>query len=132
MKRIEQTIICEAQVPANLPKNSIVPVEFIIDLQKGPEPTLTPSADESIVIEDIYVTNQPTVDGVVQLVKNEYEIILQTDPLSTLSVTNPCKPKYSKKVVERLGRLSCKFINLQTPSTDTTVTFYMKIVRFRA
>lgn len=131
VNRMEQTIICEVTLPANLPANSIVPVNFIIDPQKGKESTIVPAMNESIVIEDFYVTTAPSVDCIIQLIKNEYEVILQTDPLSTLTVTNPAKPRYSKKVLNPMERLSAKAINLSPVSTAVTVTFYMKIVRFR-
>ncbi|MEM4619688.1 MAG: hypothetical protein QW607_05690 [Desulfurococcaceae archaeon] len=132
VSRVEQTLICKATFSANLPANSIVPVNFIIDPQKGDEPVLTPAMNESIVIDDIYVTTSPGVDCIVQLIKNEYETICVTDPLSTLSVTNPARPRYAKKVINPLERLSAKAINLSAVgSTAVTVTFYMKIVRFR-
>lgn len=130
--RVEQTLICQATFPANLPANSIVPVNFIIDPQKGPEVVLAPAMNESIVIDDIYVTSAPGVDAIVQLIKNEYEVICMTDPLSTLVVTNPARPKYAKKVLNPLERLSAKAINLSAVGASAvTITFYMKIVRFR-
>lgn len=131
VKQIPLTIIAQYTVPANATANNIYPVNFIVDPQKGAQSDITIPKGEAWVLEDIFVTSAPSIDGLVQIFKNDYTLEIQTDPLSTLVVSNPAKPKYPKKVYVGFDKISAKAINLAAGGASaTTITFYIKISRF--
>jgi len=131
VERIETTLKCTVTFDANLPANSVKIVNMTLDPLVGAQTVLQVPDNEAWVIEDIYVTSSPDVDAIVDIYKNELDVVLKTDPISTLLVSNPSRPKYGKKVFEPGARLSMRAVNLAAIGTEAvTDTFYVKLVRF--
>lgn len=133
VEKITSTLICQATFDANLPANSVKSVNMTIDPLVGAKTTLTVPKSESWVIEDIYVSATQDVDCVVKIIKNDTDEVLRTDPINTLLVSNPSRPRYPKKVFGPFDTLSMQAINLSAiGASAVTVTFYVKLVRFKA
>jgi len=133
VKKIQMTIIAQYTIPANQPANSVIPVSLIIDPQTGSVQRYQIPTNEVWVIEDVYKTGTINVDALIQFIKNDFETLFITDPLSTLDVSNPAKPRYERKILKGNDALTLKAINLATGGTSaTTDKFYIKVTRFTA
>ena len=133
VKRIQMTIIAQYTIPANQPANSVIPVSLIIDPQTGSVQRYQIPTTEVWIIEDVYKTGTINVDALIQFIKNDFETLFVTDPLSTLDVSNPAKPRYERKVLKGNDALTLKAINLVAGGASaTTDTFYIKVTRFTA
>jgi len=133
VEQIPLTIICQYTTPANVPANTIVPVNMIIDPQRGAVTSYTVPPGERWVIKDFYVISAPSNNAIVSLIKNDYTILLNTDPLSTLTITNPAKPQYPAKEFVAGENISMKATVLGAGgSSAVTDTFYVKVVRYKA
>ena len=123
----ELTIIAQYTVSANLPANSIVTVSFTVDPSIGSENQIFVPKGYQLVIKDIYSTTTPSVDALVSFYKNNEELMLTTDPVSTLGVSNPARPKYKPLVIDEQNYLNAKAITLAAGGTAaSTDTFYIK------
>jgi len=127
------TIIAQYTIPANQPANSVIPVSLIIDPQTGSVQRYQIPTTEVWIIEDVYKTGTINVDALIQFIKNDFETLFVTDPLSTLDVSNPAKPRYERKVLKGNDALTLKAINLVAGGASaTTDKFYIKVTRFTA
>ena len=133
VRRVPATLTCTATFAANLPANSVVPVNMVLDPLVGAQTVLQVPQNESWVIEDIYIIASQTPDARVEIYKNELDIEIFTDPINTLLVSNPTRPRYPKKVYGPFSRLTMRAINLAAiGASPATITFYVKIMRFAA
>jgi len=132
VKKIQMTIIAQYTVAQNQAANSVIPCSMIIDPQTGSVQRYPIPTNEVWVIEDVYKTGSINVDAVVQFIKNDFETLFITDPLSTLDVSNPAKPRYDKKILKGNDALTLKAINLVAGSSSgaTTDKFYIKVTRY--
>ena len=131
VKVIEVTGRCDVNIRANTPVNTPIPVSVLYDPQKPAVTTITPAVNETWEIADLFVTAAPAVDGVIQFVKNDYDIIQRTNPLSTYRADWAQRDRIRPVTVGPLERLNLFFFNASTPTADTTVTFYVKIRIYR-
>jgi len=129
----EITAIFQASVAANLPANSIVPINIIIDPLAGPKTEHQVPLSQSWVLDDVYITSSQSPDGIIQFRKNRDTVVTSTAPVSTLLVSNPTRPTVTKKVWGPADILSAYFITLAAQGTSaTTVTVYVKFKIFEA
>lgn len=123
----ELTLIAQFTVPANAPANSTVTVDFIVDPRLGSQSVYIVPTGYDIIIKDIYVTNTPAVDAVVNIVKNQEEVVATTDPLSTMNVNNVARPRVKPLVFRSGEMLSAQAVTLAVGgASDQTITFYIK------
>lgn len=131
---VEITIKAQAEVPASAPAGTSIPVSFVVDPQRGAEVVYQVPQGKALIVKDIYVTGAQSPDGIVKLRRNDFDEVLRTDPVSSLIVTNPAKPKYAEIVFGSGDRLSADYVTLeQNTATDAagnpapaTITFYIK------
>jgi len=131
IEKVETTLTCTATFDADLPANSVKPVSMTLDPLVGSQTVLQVPMNESWVIEDMYIISSQTPNSIIEVYKNELDVVLKSDPINTLLVSNPSRPKYGKKVFGPNDRLSMRAINLAAIGTSAaTITFYVKLVRF--
>jgi len=124
----EFVAICEVTFDANLPANSSKVVNITIDPTIGAKTEHPVPSDRDWIITDIYVTGSQSVDAIVQIIKNGEKVETQTDPINTLLVSNPSRPRIPVTKFEAGSRLSMKAINLAAIGTAAvTDKFYAKI-----
>jgi hypothetical protein len=131
VKVVEITGEATVTVKAGTPVNTPIPVSIKYDPQKPEITTITPAVNETWEIADLFITEAPAVDGVVQFIKNDYEILQRTNPLSVYRADWPQRDRIMPVVVGPLERLNMYFYNASSPATDTTVKFYLKIRIYR-
>ena len=131
VKVIEVTGRADVVVKANTPANTPIPVSITYDPQRPAVTTITPAVNETWEIADLFVTAAPAVDGVVQFVKNDYEIVQRTNPISTYRADWAQRDRIRPVTVGPLERLNLFYFNASTPTADTTVTFFLKIRIYR-
>jgi hypothetical protein len=129
-KRVEVTCIATVTVKAGTPVNSVLTTNFIVDPTKPATSSLVAYKGETWVIEDIFVTASPAVDLILKFIKNDTELVQQTQPLSTYNINNPAKPRISPVVLREFEKLTIDAINMSTPTADQTITFYIKLARY--
>ena len=130
------TVECTATFNANLPANSVKPVNMTMNPVVGAQTVLTVPQGEYWVVDDIFIkdTADVGVESIAILKKNDREEVSRFGPLTTLLVSNPSRPPMPKpKPVYRPGeRLTMEAINLAAIGTsDVTVKFYMRIAIFK-
>jgi hypothetical protein len=131
VKAVEVTGEATVTVKAGTPVNTPIPVSIKYDPQKPEVTTITPAVNETWEIADLFITEAPAVDGVVQFVKNDYEILQRTNPLSVYRADWPQRDRITPVVVGPLERLNLYFFNASSPTSDQTVKFYLKIRIYR-
>jgi hypothetical protein len=130
-KRIEVTCIAQTTIRANTPANSVNTTTFIIDPTKPADNKLQVYKGETWVVEDIFVTSAPAIDLILKFIKNDTELVQQTQPLSTYNINNPAKPRISPIVLKEFEKLTIDAINMSAGgNSDTTITFYIKLARY--
>ncbi len=129
-KRIEVTCIANVTVKAGTPVNSVNTTTFIVDPTKPADNKLVAYKGETWVIEDIFVSSAPAVDLILKFIKNDTELVQQTQPLSTYNINNPAKPRISPVVLREFEKLTIDAINMSSPAADQTITFYIKLARY--
>jgi hypothetical protein len=112
---------------ANTPVNTPIPVSVVYDPLKPAVSTIMPAPNETWIIEDIFVTSAPTIDGVVQFVIDDSKDVQKTNPLSTYRADYANKPKIDPVTVPGMHRLNLYFYNSGTSASDVNITFYLKI-----
>jgi hypothetical protein len=131
VKTTEITGEATVTIPANTPVNTPIPVSIKYDPQKPEITTISPAVNETWEIADLFITETPAVDGVVQFVKNDYEILQRTNPLSVYRADWAQRDRISPVIVGPLERLNLYFYNASSPTANTTVKFYLKIRIYR-
>jgi len=122
------TGVATVTVKANTPANTPIPVEIVYDPLKPAVSTIQPAPDETWVIEDIFVTAAPSIDGIVQFVIDDSKDVQKTNPLSTYKAEYANKPKIDPVTVPGMHRLNLYYYNSAPGGTaDTKITFYLKI-----
>jgi hypothetical protein len=122
------TGVATATIKAGTPANTPIPVNIVYDPLKPAVSTIQPAPDETWIIEDIFVTSSPSIDGVVQFVLDDSRDVQKTNPLSTYRADYANKPKIDPVTVQGMHRLNLFYYNATAGGgSDTTVTFYLKI-----
>ena len=132
VQKAEITAKCTVTFDANLPANSTKIVNVTIDPVIGAKTEHVVPQDRDYIITDIYIKSSGDVgaDCVVKFVKNGENELLQTDPVSTLLVSNPSRPRIPPLIFEAGSRMSLKAVNLEAIGTSAvTTTFYIKIAQ---
>jgi len=133
IKQMEHTAIVQVTFKANSPANSQVYASVMLDPALGAVQQFQIPPNEAWVLEDLFVTSAPGVDAILTFRKNISEDVAKTPPLSTLTVTNPARPRMDKLLYEGNTILTIVAQNLSAVGTsDVTVTAYLKIRRFIA
>jgi len=133
IKQMEHTAIVQVTFKANSPANSQVYASVMLDPALGAVQQFQIPPNEAWVLEDLFVTSAPGVDAILTFRKNISEDVAKTPPLSTLTVTNPARPRMDKLLYEGSTILTIVAQNLSAVgSSDVTVTAYLKIRRFIA
>lgn len=123
----EFTIKMEYTVAANAAAGTTVQVKFTTDPAVGAENQVLVPKGYRLVIKDIYVTGTPNVDAQISLYRNGEELVLTTDPVSTLGVSNPARPKYKPIVIDEQNFLVGKATTLAAGGASATTDYvYMK------
>jgi hypothetical protein len=122
------TGVATATIKAGTPANTPIPVSIVYDPLRPAVYTIQPAPDETWIIEDIFVTSNPPIDGVVQFVLDDSRDIQKTNPLSTYRADYANKPRIDPVTVSGMHRLNLYYYNATAGgSADTTVTFYLRI-----
>jgi len=131
MNKQEITAIVTATFPANLPANQKVAASMQLDPQLGTVTQQQVPINESWVIDDVYVSASQTPDAILDFKKNLYTSLVRTNPINTLLVSNPSRPKIAKKVLGKGDILTIEAQNLAAVGTaGATITVYVTLVRF--
>jgi hypothetical protein len=131
MNKQEITAIVTATFPAGLPANQKVAASMQLDPQLGTVTQQQVPINESWVIDDVYVSESQTPDAILEFKKNLYTSLVRTNPINTLLVSNPSRPKVAKKVLGKGDILTIEAQNLAEIGTeDATITVYVTLVRF--
>jgi len=129
-KSIEYTAIASVTIPANQPANSLNPVSIQIDPQQPPVENIRVYPDETWVIEDMFITTAPGVEGVVRVIRNNRDIVFQSNPLSVYNVNNPARPGITPIVMYPDELYNFFYVNTSPGQANAiTVTFYLKLRR---
>jgi hypothetical protein len=131
MNKQEITAIVTATFPASLPANQKVAASMQLDPQLGTVTQQQVPINESWVIDDVYVSASQTPDAILEFKKNLYTSLVRTNPINTLLVSNPSRPKIAKKVLGKGDILTIEAQNLAAVGTaGATITVYVTLVRF--
>ena len=125
---MQKPFIITGTVPANQAANSILPFKITFDPVRGPQDYYQVPTYGGLVILDIFVKAEQGVDGILRIKKNGV-VIHETHPINTLLISNNSRPTEPPLPILFNGgdKLEIEFINLDSPSADTTVTVYMKV-----
>lgn len=135
MKQYTQVYPVSATVPESSVAYATLNGSIIVDVSSGSSDTIVQVPNtQSWVISDLYdsytSSSAPATDGVVSIVKNSNFSLYQSDPLSTLGVSNPSRPTLPYLIGFNPGdRLQAKLITTEAASTTGTYTdtFYLKV-----
>ncbi len=130
-KKIEYTAKASVTITTSDPANTPKIVSITLDPQLGSVQKLQVYKNETWVIEDMYVKTAPGVDGLVRFVKNDTELIFQSNPLSVYDISNPSRPRPPRITLKEFESLQVFYLPEKTPASDTTVEFYLKLVRYK-
>lgn len=134
IRQLEQTFILTVTMPtAGLAANNVTAVQFQVNPQIAAVPMLSIPADESWLLEDLYVTAAQTYDGIITFYTNGIQIAFASGNINGLVVTNTARPiptpfRYGPNAI-----LTAQFTNTGVvPSSGTAyvVTIYAKFRRF--
>jgi hypothetical protein len=129
-REVEQTLIATVTVPANQAVNSLLMSNITTDPMLPAQQRLSIPKGEYWVIEDLYVTASPSVDGIVRFKVND-QYMGATNPLSTYNVNNPARPRIKPLTLKEFDTLVLEYVNTQAGgSAATTVTYYLKVRRY--
>lgn len=120
------TLISRVSYPADAPIGSKLTVTFQEDPSQEAVSMFQIPFDRNLVIEDIYVTVDQPIDGILLIYKNGDQLIAQTPPINSLLVSNPSRPRVQPFVLGPGDRLSALFMNTSTSSSAQTITIIMK------
>jgi len=130
-RRIETTGIVTVRVKSNTPINTPIVAEITINPQEPARSELAVYKNEVWVIEDLFTKGTPAVDGIVEFYKNRSETVFLSQPLSTYDISNPARAKPPVIRLEEFDTLMIRYYNMTSPTADATVTFYIKLVRYK-
>jgi hypothetical protein len=127
----EQTIAVSVTVPANTPAGTLIQLDIVANPLTGAvQKEVVIPASQSWYITDIYIKSADDVgvDAQAILQKNNVKVLLVTDPLSSLLISNPSRPRYPVLYYGPNDRLSGYIRTLAaTGASPVTITFYMKV-----
>lgn len=121
------TAICTAVITAGTPSGSSASVVIRIDPQLDGANVVSVPKDRVWKIVDLYVAGAPSVDCVVNIVKNGEEVVFSSSPLSTLLVSNPSRPKTETVEFKSSELLSMNVVTLESATSQASVTFFAVI-----
>jgi len=127
----EQTLAVSLSVPANTPAGTLLQADIVVNPFTGvtAKEAVIP-ASQSWYIMDVFIRASDDVDVDAQAIflKNGVKQLLITDPLSSLLISNPSRPRYPTVFYGPNDRLSIFVRTLAaTGSSAATITFYIKV-----
>lgn len=127
----EQTLAVSLTVPANTPAGTLLQADIVVNPFTGvtSKEAVIP-ASQSWYITDIFIraSGDVGVDAQAIFLKNGVKQMLITDPLSSLLISNPSRPRYPTQFFGPNDRLSVFVRTLAaTGTTATQITFYIKV-----
>jgi hypothetical protein len=114
----------DVTVPANAPTDQGITATFVYDEKIGSVKEYQLTANESWILNDIYVTAAQPVDGTLVIKKNGVEIA-RVRNINSLLVSNPSRPKPLAIRPIRFNpneRVSFEFIPATSPGTAQNVS----------
>jgi len=127
----EQTLAVSLSVPANTPAGTLLQADIVVNPFTGvtAKEAVIP-ASQSWYIMDVFIraSGDVGVDAQAIFLKNGVKQLLITDPLSSLLISNPSRPRYPTVFYGPNDRLSIFVRTLAaTGSSAATITFYIKV-----
>jgi hypothetical protein len=120
------TFILSVSYPANTAVGSKLTVNFQEDPSQTAVSVFQIPLDRSLVIEDIYVTADQPVDGVLLVYKNGDQLISHTPPINSMQVSNPSRSRVQAFVLNPGDRLSALFVNTTTSTSNQNIRIIAK------
>lgn len=131
MPQIETTVILTATIPAGLPANQKVTVNWQLDPALGTVTQLQVPQGEAWVLEEVYVTGSQDIDGILEVKRNLKDSVVRTPPVNSLLISNPSRPRIKPVVFKSGDLVTAEYQNLSAGGAATTsITLYGKLVRF--
>jgi hypothetical protein len=127
----EQTLAVSLSVPANTPAGTLLQADIVVNPFTGvtAKEAVIP-ASQSWYIIDVYIRDSDDVgvDAQAIFLKNGVKQLLITDPLSSLLISNPSRPRYPTIFYGPNDRLGV-FVRTLAPvgGTPQPITFYIKV-----
>jgi len=115
-------------IPPNTPRGASVSANIQVRPGETPVTIYDIPLDRDMLIEDIFIKSSGDValDGQLQIVRNEYDIVAETPNISTLLSSNPSRPRVPPKLIPRGSKLAFKFLLAYDNGTSTvTNTVYV-------
>jgi hypothetical protein len=127
----EQTLAVSLSVPADTPAGTLLQADIVVNPFTGvtAKEAVIP-ASQSWYIIDVYIraSGDVGVDAQAIFLKNGVKQLLITDPLSSLLISNPSRPRYPTIFYGPNDRLSVFVRTLAaTGSTAAPIIFYIKV-----
>jgi len=126
---VEKTFVVSITLDANLPAGVRRPCT-IEEIGKGKVTEYSVPKGYMLRILDVFIKDKADVgvDGAAIFVKNGRFDVGKTDPVSTLLISNPSRPRVALPVFYEFEKLGIDFINQTAVGADgATVTFYVKV-----
>ncbi|MEM0071336.1 hypothetical protein [Metallosphaera sp.] len=122
MRTYIKTFEITYSIAASLAANSIVAGTFV-DLTNGRQNSeLDVPTTQQWQVVDIYTrgSSDVNVDAVANFTRNGVTNVLTTDPLSSLTVSNPSRPRYPNIILPPGAKLSSTITTLAANGTSAT------------
>jgi len=129
---VEKTYIVTVTIPANAPAGTVIRATIKTDPQEAGVQTVQVPRNRKLLITDIFIISSPATDYQLVFRRNKDERVLITDPVSTLIVTNPSRPRYSVLEYDEMSMLDIDAVTLATAgSSAVTHTVFLKVVEVK-
>jgi len=122
-----QTFQVNLSIPANAPAGSQLVANIVLDPVTGTSATtvVIPPTQQFLIV-DVFIrqSGDITVDAQATFVKNSVLILTTTDPLSSLLVSNPSRPKITPLFYGANDRLSIRATTLVAQGTAASSDYF--------
>ena len=123
----EKTLKITCTVAAGTAVNSILPAKIVDDPTRGAVDEVTVPVNQKWAIVDVFVDSEQGDNGYLEPRINDRSTGDRVGPINTLLVSNPSRPRVRKLYLGGGDKLSFRYINASSPSSDVTVTVYAKV-----
>jgi len=131
VRQVEVNAVVAFTFAANLPANNKVVGTIQLDPAYPTASTVNVPADESWVLEDIYVSAAPATDVILEALRNLLQSVFRSPPLSACIATNPARPIPKPVMFGGNDILSFVGQNLTAiGASPVTISCYVKLRRF--
>jgi len=129
-----QTLTVSATFAASTPANTQITTSIVVDPRTGTtQNVITVPATQEWFIEDTFIRTSADVgvDAIMGFTKNGVKILALSQPLSSLLISNPSRPRLPPMFFEPNSRLSIFEVNLTAvgASAVTNTSFIQVRVR---